>query len=238
MASYLTQVQIQLADITSALEALATKERSVRDLLAKADKKRRTPGEDVRKWSLVLNNLEHSLDDVRRRQTILENDLRKSRQSLSWAQENPGEVPREEGSKRSKIPATTQSGALPLNLEQMSEIEGRLHPVEAQPPEAQPPDAERERIEGEVEFANQTREASTEAQPIRRQQHRLRAALDKIQQRQFSALSREELQMTIATHSLLSRKLDMNENDQRLLAILETAVTLLREQLTQSRGGR
>lgn len=202
---------------SAALDALA----KVKDLLAKADQRRVQEPQDARKWHRVLENLETSLDDTKKRVSSaelemlrLERELKEFRQHLER-----GEQVAPEDAKGGAAAELGTGLPKPKNLEEAARMESSLAAEEG---------GDRQ-LAASLELANQMGETYEidDAGHTPRRQEALRGAIAKISQRQFDAMSHDEIKLVVACHSLLTRRLAPTPRDQRLKRILDGAIRVL-----------
>ncbi len=201
----------------AALEAVA----KVKELLAKADQRRLKEPQDARKWHRVLENLETSLDDTKKRVSAAELELLRLERELKELRQH---VERGEEVDSAAVDSVIFSveqpeGPGPRNLEEAARLEssisgsggGDIH------------------LAARLELANQmgeTYEIDDAGQTPRRQEA-LRGAIAKISQRKFDSMSHDEIKLVVACHSLLTRRLAPTPRDQRLKRILDGAIRVL-----------
>ncbi len=201
----------------AALDALT----KVKELLAKADQRRLKEPQDARKWHRVIENLETSLDDTKKRVSAaelellrLERELKEFRQHLERGEPTQTDSAEEHVSEE---PQPDRSA--PKNLEEAARLESTLDATGGGDVQ----------LAASLELANQmgeTYEIDGAGQTPRRQEA-LRGAIAKISQRQFDAMSHDEIKLVVACHSLLTRRLAPTPRDQRLKRILDGAIRVL-----------
>ncbi|MBI3117206.1 MAG: hypothetical protein HYZ00_00870, partial [Candidatus Hydrogenedentes bacterium] len=205
-----------------------------------------------RRWNAVLDHLELSLDEAKARHQACQAEVLRAEQALRELPPSPAleAAPQPPAQRRSEDAAFTKAPPAlgeveqellnapfaelhKFSLEQIALVQSHLE----QAPQVQSDVTEH--LIGRLELANQVREDTAvpahaaEPQNFRRQLV-LRAAIDKIQANRIDAMTPDEIQLVVACHSLLTRRLRPTPKDERLLRILGAALKVL--QRKQGRG--
>lgn len=194
----------------------------IRDLLAKADARRHTPGEDARKWAKVAEDLEHSLDQTRARLERNRVLLRQTEAQFDLAD--------------SALRLRVQEACEPETGENLVHTAASisLESLIKRESDAQRSDTPDRQQRSAVELLNQLAghqgEPTLDASRERRNQSLLRTAVDKIQRDALDHITAEERRMLIICHSLLSRRLEPSPRDKHLIKVLDKALHTLRTQ--------
>jgi hypothetical protein len=233
----LTALYVKHAKTTATLD-------QVRQLLAKADRRRMEDPAGRRHWDRVLDNLENSLQESRFRLEQCEAAIRGLEQALS-----PQEVERaRERSKplgaRAGQPAhgalsldpkqavrqvmeMTVDELRELSMEQVAALNARL-------PEVLPEGSQDSiHVTSQLELANQLRQDTPpQAPPVSRLMEKrnhliLRRSLHKVMNNRIADVTREEKQLISSAHDMLARRMDCSPEDNRLRQVLEAALKKL-----------
>lgn len=209
----------------------------IRGLLARADARRETEPENHRKWNRVLDNLEAALSEAKGRLQWCERCLESERAGL---QASGAPTP------ASMLPMTGETVALDhpdnpdatiaaklLLAEPLECVEGA--PLEQvalaqtylawRQQEGTASGAER-RLAGRIELAIQGRNGKSARPGVaksvqeRRQQKALRDVVAKVQWNRLDTLTLRDLELAAECLGVLSRRLDLDESERRLKAIL------------------
>ena len=215
----------------------------IKELLAKADERRASESGDPRRWNSVLNHLETSLDDARKRLDRCEAVIRQV-ETQAGISPSTGETftSTEEGGAEGGVPfieldpdkaveqvlAMSLSDLSQLTMEQVAMLHARL-------PEKEPSlDGEQmQQAAARLELANQTRGTVTGTPPQRsrymerRNQLLLRATLEKVRQNRLADVTHEEKLLLTNCLELLCRRLEPDPREERIKAMLREAVDRL-----------
>ena len=185
------------------------------------DEARARHGAALEALAKVLENLETSLDDTKKRVSAaelellrLERELKDFRQHVERGDEVGTDV-----ADLANLPVEQPERLGPQNLEEAAGLENALIETGGGDPQ----------LAASLELANQMGETYEidEAGQTPRRQEALRGAIAKISQRQFDAMSHDEVKLLLACHSLLTRRLAPTPRDQRLKRILDGAIRVL-----------
>lgn len=229
-------------------EARAAMEK-VRDLLAKADVRRHREPQNQRKWNAVLDHLEISLDEARARIEASQQETLRLQEQLHDTQamgkpdvEAVATTLATAGAAQTSTFEDTEKKLLAasfldlgkFSLEQIALVQSHL----LEQPEEKA--TETEQLLGRLELANQVRDevsvaSSDDAPEYQRRQLLLRAAIDKIQTNRIDTMTRQEIDLVISCHSLLSRRLRPTPKDERLVRILSAAIKVLQRKHAEFR---
>ena len=222
----------------------------VNELLRQADRRRKTERSNQRKWDRVLENLERGLDETKSRITGCEVNLKTARKALDAKDEAPEAAaePAEESVPEPEASVSEAGGGgylalaesiacTPLaelhrfTLEQIADVSGRL---EREITRENFPDYEK--LAAHIEFANQLRSKAGESDENkeRRGQGALRAAIDKVLNKQFDAMSPEEMRLILASQDLLLRNLRPGVQDERLGKLIAAGAAVIKRRLDSS----
>ena len=198
---------------------------SVKGLLSKADLRLREEPTNARKWRGVLDKLETSLDESRKRVELSRMELQLLERRLETASAGVAEHETGDGG---PSPATAAMAdwdrsverAQSLNLEEASLLQEKMDSGEIQD----------QRLAASLELANQlaSSEVKVDGGPVDRRQVALRNAIEKIKQQQFNFMTLDEINLVVACHSLLTSRLEPTSKDQRMKRILNGAIKILR----------
>ncbi len=223
----------------------------IRGLLARADEKRLTEIHETRKWNKVLDNLESALDEAKARVQKCERELRRERERLGYGQAvAPAVSPVVVTHENASLMAEPAPLAAHTHQEEAAAaramLETPLESVELAPLEQVAMaqhyllwrkdqglvNGDDKRLEGRIELAIQggagmAPEASgDQAEQDRRNQHALRAIVDKVLSNQSDALTVRELELAIDCYSILARRPSLGDSESRLKRILGRVVML------------
>jgi hypothetical protein len=228
-------------------ECLATRE-ELRDLLAKAERRRAAEPDQRQKWEQVIGGLESSYAELRLRLEQNETTIRLCERELVSV-ENAGVEEVSKTAAEEAPPAEVSSNAIVLsddpafnlqqildmpieelrrlNLEQLGQLCSELENQAEHRRDAR-------RVRARLEFANQL---NTVGQRIilneegreERRQFILRAAIDKVQSNRHRELERHEIQLLIQCRRQLACRLNPTERDIRLLGLLSNTMAKLAE---------
>ena len=217
------------------LEAVESVEQ-VRILLSKADARRLNEPDDARKWHRVLNNLEISLDESKKRVQLFALEI----------QRTEGEL--EKLSRLSPEEDADFTETLPSESSAESDWDVKVHQVKAMSLEESALLQEQidsgevcdKQLEASLELANQIGEekpAEVDGDNTRRQ-IALRAAIDKIRKSRIDTMTYEEIKLVLACRTLLTSRLEPKDRDQRLKRIIDGASRVLQRRKIALEGGQ
>jgi hypothetical protein len=218
--SKLREAQVRLENALGAME-------KVNALLVKADERLRQEPDEARKWSNVLENLEKSLDEARKRANLARMDIEQL--EASSAPRGRDDITVADGAdetppSQTRVP-DEDFGA--MSLEEAGLLQGEILSG----------DTRDERLEAGLEYANQLGESVERDGFGERRQLVLRSAIEKIQKRRFNRMSFCEVKLLLDCHSLLTRRLSPSEGDLRLRRILDGSLKVLRRKRDKMESG-
>jgi len=216
----------------------------VRSLLTKADEKRLSEPDNVRRWNKVLDNLESALDEAKARLAVLESRMNQAKlqvPSSSGNTHSEGNLHKPAAAVSSDVPVTEPDAAA---LAAKSLLEAPLESVESAPLEqvvlarnylnernrSGKANGEEKRLAGRIELALQARDRTQAAPAIsgsvqeRRQQQVMRLVIGKIVANRMDALTFSELEFVVSSYYVLTQRAELLPTEQRLLAVLSKAV--------------
>lgn len=223
----------------------------IRGLLARADEKRLSEINETRKWNKVLDNLETALDEAKARVQRCERELRRERERMGFSQAvSPAATPAVAVGEAVSLVVEPAPIATHTHREEAAAaramLETPLESVELAPLEqvamAQHyllwrkdqglANGDDKRLEGRIELAIQggvgmaSELPDGQAEQERRNQHVLRAIVDKVLSNRSDALTVRELELAIDCYSILARRPSLGDSESRLKRILGRVVML------------
>jgi len=229
----------------------------IRSLLERADARRDAEPENRRKWNRVLDNLEAALDEAKLRLQLCRQCLEQERgwhaavenaqpppedppapcaapdENEVVAAENPGN-PEAADAARSLLETPLES-VEQASLEQVALAQSYLSWRQ----EKGLANGADRRLAGRIELAIQGRNGRNGKALVartaqeRRRQRALRDLVAKIQWNRFESLTLRDLGLALECYTALARRLDLDESERRLKAILDRGLREARPCLTQ-----
>lgn len=225
MASHESILKKELANAHTRCSEFSEALDKVKTLLKKADERRKSEPSEKRKWHKVLENLETSLDESKKRVEMANMEVRRLESELERIRKNVDDVVEKTSNDAPSITSSQTDWSSPahralrLNLEEASLLQekfssGKVHDRQ---------------LEASLELANQLGgETNAEAEgQVARRQLALRAAIEKIRQQNVGEMTHEEIKLVLACHALLTSRLEPAARDLRLKGILEGAIGTL-----------
>lgn len=242
-----SEIRAAIAALEARRLAATEMHERVVDLLSRAEERRHAEPAEARRWNAVIDRLEASLQDARRRLEVLDLEYEHAVRALAAAGEPdaasrpdldlPDAVaPQMPDLSSDPAVAVRQLLDLPieqltgLNLEQVSQLHSQIATENVQARLA-----DLDKASNRLEIANQSvGHAGGSPSGIsveRRSQDALRHAIGKVQAGQLTRLDRKEIAMVISCFELLDRKIEPTASDQRLRGLLSPVVPKLRQLL-------
>jgi hypothetical protein len=247
MESNRAALQSRLDQLRARLQRDQENLAAVMELLRKADERQKTEPGNRTMWYRVLNNLEHSLIELRSRIQSSEIDIGKLENELAQLPEPETDNPpadsaevspgtqvgvslAEPPSSRAPLPMEAAQLILARPVEEIAEltlqdVSSMFDSVAIENVAAAAPDAGQ--LMTTLEITGQTLGNDAANDTERRRQTALRCAIEKIQTKQIDKMTPEEVRMTLVCYESLTRRTNRTPKDERLSRILGAAIQII-----------
>lgn len=204
----------------------------VRELLERADQRKKDNPEEARNWNKKLDRLEETLLREKSRLARCEQDIvaaHRNLEDIERKQEAPApDAPGEdtfEGATRRAL-AHQEEDTVDASLEEAALVRTALESRE----EARPEDHITRALARRVEQYKSEPDAARETQRgLRRKQHLLRDAIEKCVSDQIGTVTLDEIHLLTNCYAIVRERDSESEEDRRLSEVLEQAIARLYE---------
>ncbi len=225
----------ELAVLTREQEETLSNLIRVRDLLDRADQRKKDNPSDARSWNKKLDNLEESLLREKSRLARCEQDIRYTRSKLEEFKtkpdapvpDAPGDDPTFEEATHEAL-AHQEKDAVDASLEEAGLVQTALESQDDDDPEDH---IKRVLVRRVQLYKNGNSSTPTVSQrDLRRQQHLLRNVIKKCTPEQIGTVTINEIHLVVNCYAIMTERATISEEDRRLCEVIEQVVMRLYHQ--------